>query len=592
MLKNKKKDIYIIYALWIILLLWRIPFLNKGIDYTDTGFSLTNYKNVFYGNGITDIGLFLTTFLGGVVYKILPAYQLLAFRVMYWLMYAAVDIITYHFFKRYLKPTVILLALLILNFGSKSGEALFSYYPFTKLLLIPAICLLISGITKKSNKAIAFSGLLCGVNVFVRLPNILFCSMILGIICYGIWTGEEKKAYWKRALIYFVSAFSGFLLVLIVILLYMGPAKTLNSFIEYVNLALGKTGTEVVNFLGIEEITGHSVFANVRTVAIQSVYALEDVILFGIPLLIVSVVISMVWKKYVKTSRKSMYLVIAMLEGLSVFALREQIYPNAAVLSAILVILVSLFLFVAGKKTDTEHRLIYMLTLLLAVCCVFGSDLGLKRVSILQGFVLLVIILGTKDIAKELHSGKQIRFYRYIVEPSISLFLLSLLVVNISVSIPAVYMDEPVGNLKFTVNEEIKVLNGMHTSEVRAREINEYYETLNRYSEYEVAVFGYFPLGYVITPQRDFFESVQPCVDYPGVSVESLLAAIQQKEETYPILVMSHVNSLQRGDDHDTSVAKNAVFDYMLTRTDYKCITNDQYFTIYVPTDSEKTASE
>ena len=89
----------------------------------------------------------------------------------------------------------------------------------------------------------------------------------------------------------------------------------------------------------------------------------------------------------------------------------------------------------------------------------------------------------------------------------------------------------------------------------------------------------------MIGPQRDYFESVQPCVDYPAVSVESLLGAIQEKPDVYPVLVMSHVNRLQRGDDHDTSEAKVAVFEYMLTRTDYTCVLDDEYFTIYIPND-------
>jgi hypothetical protein len=101
----------------------------------------------------------------------------------------------------------------------------------------------------------------------------------------------------------------------------------------------------------------------------------------------------------------------------------------------------------------------------------------------------------------------------------------------------------------------------------------------------EVAIFGYFPLGYVIGPQMDYFSEVQPCVDYPSVSVVSLLEVIEEKQNdsTYPIIVLSHVNKLQRGDENDTSKAKLAVIEYMLTLTDYQVLVDDDYYLIYVP---------
>ena len=67
---NKKYGKWLTLVLWIVICLWRIPFLNKGIDYTDTGYSLENYKNVFDGNGINGIGVFLTNLIGGLILHI------------------------------------------------------------------------------------------------------------------------------------------------------------------------------------------------------------------------------------------------------------------------------------------------------------------------------------------------------------------------------------------------------------------------------------------------------------------------------------------------------------------------------------------
>lgn len=583
--KNDRQKLYRcgLLLLWAILLLWRIPFLNLGIDYTDTGYSLTNYKNVFSGNGIRDIGLFWTTLIGGVLYKLLPAGQLLACRILHWLLYVAVDVVTYRMFRKYLKPHVILLALLALNLGSRSGEAIFGYYPLTKLLLLPAIALLLKGTVEKRNGALFFSGLLCGLNTFVRLPNALFCSMVLGVVFYGVWTKREKKEIWREFFAFLLGVLAGLAATLAVMVCFMGFGGIVGSFREYVMLALGKTDTKVENFLGIEETSGHSMLAILRTVAIQGVYALEDVALFGLPMLLGAFLIHFVWDKLQLGRPALKYAAIAVLEAAAIFLFRERIAANATVVAVLLMFAVAFVLLVAGKKLDPEHRLIYLLTVLLGLCCVFGSDLGLRRVGMLQGMILLVTILGVYDIKAEIHAERHEKFCRYAFLPALSLLLLAVLVTNVTVSIPKTFMDGDVGTLHAEVSEEIPALRGMKTSAVRAEELDEYYELMQAYPEQEVAIFGYFPLGYIIGPQRDYFESVQPCVDYPAVSVESLLGVMQEKPDVYPILVMSHVNRLQRGDDHDTSEAKTAVFEYMLTRTDYECVLDDAYFTIFVP---------
>lgn len=584
--KQSNKKVYQIGValLWAVLLFWRIPFWNLGVDYTDTGFSLTNYKNVFYGGGIQDIGVFLTTLIGGVIYRLLPAYQLLAYRILHWLLYVAVDVMTYHFFKRYLKPGVILLALLALNLGSRSGEAIFGYYPLTKLLLIPAIALLVRGVCENKRLPLFFSGLLCGFNIFVRLPNVLFCSMVLGVIFYGVWIKRDKKDIWRGVLTNLLGVLAGAVVALLVMACFMGFDAIFQSFASYVALALGKTDSQIVNFLGIEETSGHSVFAIVRTVAIQGVYALEDVAMFGIPMLLLALLVHFVWQKLRPGKTTWEYVLIAALEAVFIFLFREKISSNLLVVTVLLLFGVVLLLLILGRRIEAEHRLIYLLTLLLGLCCVFGSDLGLRRVSMLQGLILLVTILGVQDLKKEATAKRHQLFWRHALASAVSLILLATILTNVTVKIPETFMDGRIDTLHSEVTEDIGVLRGMKTSDIRKAELEEYYATVSAYPDQEIAIFGYFPLGYVIGPQRDFFESVQPCVDYPAVSVESLLGVMQEKPDVYPILVMSHVNHLQRGDDHDTSEAKLAVFEYMLTRTDYTCILDDDYFTIYVPT--------
>ena len=127
----------------------------------------------------------------------------------------------------------------------------------------------------------------------------------------------------------------------------------------------------------------------------------------------------------------------------------------------------------------------------------------------------------------------------------------------------------------------------MKTSEERASQLEEYYDVMSadELEDYEAVIFGYFPLGFTIVNHTNYFEDVQPCIDYPSVSVESLLRVMNEKQEDNikPLIVVSYVNQLQRGDDHFTSDAKEAVLEYMLELNEYETYYESENFLVYKP---------
>lgn len=578
-------------VLWLILVLLRLPFVNKGIDYTDTGFNLTNYMEVFGGLGINGIGTFLTNLIGGIAYEVLSSHQLLVFRVVYWLMCVATDVCAYLIFKEYVKPAVVLGALIAHSYFSLGGESLFSYYPLTKLILLISILLLIKGIYKKKCALVFVSGILCGVNTFVRLPNILFCIMIFGIIAYWVWTKNDRKTIVKQSINYFFGAVIGVIIVLICMIIYMGFDKVIESFMSYVNLLLGKSSVEIENFLGIEEVSGHSVMGIIKTLIVQTLKAVKDICIFGVPMLLIAFLCTIIGNRSSHIGRVICVCAFFVIEVAFVFVFRTQMRVNLMYVSALALVLLSLFMIFMLKGKNPEHRTIYLVVFLLALCSVFGSDLGLNRINILQGMIVLTMLMAVSDIIHyELLNLKhqKVGFVcKNVICFSVVLIIICELVTGVTVNTQSAFMDGKYSDMNSRTDKRITVLNGMKTTENRASQLNEYYEVMSKsqFADAQVAIFGYFPLGYVIGPQHDYFENVQPCVDYPAVSVVSLLSEIEKKKEEgiYPIIVLSHINKIQRGDDHDTSDAKLAVIDYMLTLTDYEVYLDDENFLIYVP---------
>ena len=223
-------------------------------------------------------------------------------------------------------------------------------------------------------------------------------------------------------------------------------------------------------------------------------------------------------------------------------------------------------------------------------CSVIGSDLGFRRISIIQSYAVLSIALGVQLIMTCTSlNNKYFKIAKNFVKSFSIFFITSLYVVGIFCMMSQSYLDADYGELKYSVNPELTVLKGMKTSKIRSEQLNEYYEIMRKpeLQNTEVAVFGYFPLGFNISEQKDYFESVMPCVDYPRVSVERLLGVIQEKQDQgiKPVIVISYVNQIQRGDDHFTSEAKMAVLDYMLSLNEYEVYHESNNFKIYAPID-------
>lgn len=583
----------------LILCLWRIPFLDKGIDYTDTGYSLENYRNVFGGNGIQGIGVFLITFIGGVIYRLLPAYQLLVFRILHWIL----GLLTYYFayliFKRYLDKRLILLLLIAISFIAKSGEAIFSYYPMTSCLLLLSLLLLHDGLIDKKKVKIILAGLVAGMNVFVRLPNLLFLSMFLCILLYCYWSKYNFKSTVKMTGYYIGGVIVAFVVVGGLMFTVLGIETVVDSFMGYVRLAFGQVEAGVDNFLGIEEKSGHSLLAEIKTIGYQVVMALTSTLLYIIPILVFSVIINYFARKIIMGDKKDksqidrnkrgIDVAIMIFVALSVFIIRNHVSGTINHIVYLLAMGTSfIFLFLVKKKRK-EYRLIFSLTFLMGCCSVIGSDAGLSRISIINSFLILSLALGIVCLNQKEINNKILccRLTRCFITDLSVVLVIALYVVGIFCVLPVTYCDANFGELRYTVNSDIVALKGMKTSKIRSEEINEYYELMSAKAlqDKEVAIFGYFPLGIIIGNQEDYFESVQPCIDYPGVNVESLLEIISEKNKKgiQPVIVVSYVNQIQRGDDHYTSEAKMAVLNYMLSMYDYTIYSQSEYFSIYVP---------
>ncbi len=178
-----------------LIMAWPLLIVNKGIDLTDSGFYLGTYRYVFSHPEFTNISTILSSWLGGLIYALVPSGQLLAIKLAAVAIYAAIAYWTFAVLRGYFPDWLILLSLLLSSIFATTQFYCASYNTFSYLFLSSAIFFIYRGLKDELLAFLLVGAALLGLNVFNRLPNILqWGLMVAPLWYYWICLGERARA--------------------------------------------------------------------------------------------------------------------------------------------------------------------------------------------------------------------------------------------------------------------------------------------------------------------------------------------------------------------------------------------------------------
>ena len=185
------------FAIIILGVLWIVIHMTLGIDMEDSGYYLAKYRYIFEPEIQVQTGsMLLTEMIGGWIYHMLPSHQYLVFVVLGCGSYFLTAFLVYRFFRRKKYDLILLCALLVGVFFSCSWIRMLNYNALSMLFQTIALLLLMQGLKRKHKKYAFVAGVMIGLNVLIRLPNILqFCFGAVFLWHYGICKGEWKKGF-------------------------------------------------------------------------------------------------------------------------------------------------------------------------------------------------------------------------------------------------------------------------------------------------------------------------------------------------------------------------------------------------------------
>jgi len=239
-LNGKTEYVFLMFYLSMTALFYFIVGV-QGFDMCDEGWVLTGYQQIFNDPASVQYLFlyYLSDYVGGLWNSVFGHGGILSFRILAVLCITVTSYIVYKMLRPYVARWCIMAGTLWIFFCSDFGIMVFYHDHLTTLLSVCASFFLLQALRQDSPRLILASGIIIGVNMFVRLPNISLSLLILLLIPYYFYCRDKRKT-----LLMFVFALSGFVIGVTFVLLIMTFHGHYAVFVEAVKDGFSAIGED------------------------------------------------------------------------------------------------------------------------------------------------------------------------------------------------------------------------------------------------------------------------------------------------------------------------------------------------------------
>ncbi len=340
------------------LLLLSLSYCFHGIDMTDEGWVLCGYQQIFQHPDSVGCMFYMynTLLVGGVWEMLFGGLGIIGFKVLCTLFVTLTWVIVYVLLRKSINRWVLFVTLAYLTIG---GIGVISYNFTSILAIMLCIYCMYNSLLKEKSWLMGIGGVILGLAVFFRFPNLALTGMILVLIVNYIHTRE-----WRKTATFLGLAVGGFIIgiglnvLLMVILHHWGIMQNMFS---------------VAFSMVTSDDSSHSLQGMLMTY--MSTYRL--VLKYMYPLLFFPALLYLVdkWEKNLIV-KKCLYVVLTLLFGYLIFRLLNK--GNVSLHSICCVTFILVFL----KRDSYSISDLYLSTLafLLMSLMPLGSDGGIVHV--------------------------------------------------------------------------------------------------------------------------------------------------------------------------------------------------------------------
>lgn len=172
-----------------------LPFLhvNSGVEFTDTGYSLGNYENFADAEGTWALATFLANVTGWIMTKLPFGHTMLGMQVYCNALLSILLIIVFLKLIQYLPLRYVFLGEL-LAWALCWCPRVILYNYLTYLFFAFGCLFLLDAIKTKKKKYFFVAGIMLGINLFVRFPNLTQAALIVVVIYDAVLRKKSFKS--------------------------------------------------------------------------------------------------------------------------------------------------------------------------------------------------------------------------------------------------------------------------------------------------------------------------------------------------------------------------------------------------------------
>ncbi|GAA3639266.1 hypothetical protein [Flavivirga jejuensis] len=569
-----------LYLILLIVILAQLILSFQGFDVCDEGFSLTFYQQIYNNPSSVEYNFvyWLSGVFGGLWYQVYPEGGILWFRILTIIFNIATFTISYKILKHHIGKNHALIGLSMVLFVNDFGYLVFYHNHLTQFLAVLSIYFLFKGLKNVNYLFLIISGFLLGINVFSRLPNVTLFIFILAIPYFGYLKGYSYKKSIKPMLNFIVGIVIGFIAIFC-LLNYLGQVDIMkNALLSLVHL-------------GEAEDSGH----NIKRLFLVDISNYKIILTLFSQLLIIYIIL-MTILNYVKTNK----------------FIKGVIYTFGFLVLVLLVKKGNVhFLYTLGfigtigvlliKTTTRSTKVLAFLSILMMVFLPLGSGGGIKS----SGY--MCIWLAVPFFFYFLSQIKNVSFILETTKVTITKGVSKRVIKNMSIILVLAYF----ASKTYSVSQEAyfdkgnrfdkthiiknKYVNGIFTTEERAKIINDLLLNIENYVEPEDYLFAYdnIPMIHFLTETKPYLynpwvwiydsASFKRKINKAEEEIEVLPIVVQQKFETIFEFSKPMVDYLDetKNDSNSYSQKRTIIMNNFLKRNDYRVVWSNAYFNIY-----------
>ena len=205
-----------------------------GFELLDSGFHLAAYDNIFDAPDSVsgNFSYYLTNVIGGMIMKYLPSIGVVGYRIV-GAFFVDISLFLIFIFLRKEIPVIhILIGSVLVVLSNIQIPYSFNNGICSCFFYICALLLLYKGLANENVTFVFMSGVLVGINIFSRIPNVLGIGLVLITTFHYYIEIKKMKCDWKSSL-FFLQGVTVGIAILVILIISLGHQQ---AFIDALNI--------------------------------------------------------------------------------------------------------------------------------------------------------------------------------------------------------------------------------------------------------------------------------------------------------------------------------------------------------------------